>query len=82
MATQNIGTTSHQAASIFQAFTAMIKTEGACFKYGKKEAWKGRCPKAPLPIPRNATPPTHPRQSGSNETVIPILTKMINHWSL
>ena len=36
VATRDLGTASHQATSVAQAFVAAVKTEGICFKCGER----------------------------------------------
>lgn len=46
VATQDIGTHSHKAAAIAQAFVTTILSKGKCFKCGETGHWKNECSKS------------------------------------
>jgi hypothetical protein len=49
VATQDIGTLSHQITTMIQKFVAAVKTEGICFKCEEAGHWRNECPKPSPP---------------------------------
>lgn len=58
VATQDIGTMSHQTTSVAQALVAAIKTEEICFKCGETGHWRNECPQISPPIEDPNAPKT------------------------